>query len=287
MFYRHLVFAALMICTAGAARGAERSDAGAEQLGFRLTIQAYTAHHTTVAETLRLVSSVGIKYIEFYEGQTLGGDLPGKFNRDLSAAQLATVNQWLREAGVQVSGCFGSLGADREKNRALFSCAKALGASLIISSPKPDLLLDLAEQAKANGVVIALHNHGKPSLYWDPQMAQKASAPWYPTIGLCADTGHWVRSGIDPVTALAALPNSVISLHWKEMRVDGNNVVDVLYGTGTSNAKGQLAALKQIGFRGFIAIEYEAGKTGDELARDLAAQVRFFDSVTSELAQQP
>ena len=79
-----------------------------------------------------------------------------------------------------------------------------------------------------------------------------------PRIGSCADTGHWVRSGLKPVECLRILKGRIISSHLKDLNEFGNlEAHDLPYGTGVSDVPAILDELKRQGFDGNISIEYE------------------------------
>ena len=116
--------------------------------------------------------------------------------------------------------------------------------TLVTESNEKDfpMLGKLCDEFKIN---IALHNHPKDSHYWNPDMVLKGIEGQSKRIGSCSDTGHWVRSGLNPVECLKKLDGHVISLHFKDL-VDGH---DAPWGTGKSDVKGQMAELKRQGFR--------------------------------------
>jgi sugar phosphate isomerase/epimerase len=78
-----------------------------------------------------------------------------------------------------------------------------------------------------------------------------------PRIGSCADTGHWVRSGIKPVDAIRILKGHIVSSHLKDLNVPLPSGHDVPWGLGVSDVKGILEEYKAQGFVGPISIEYE------------------------------
>lgn len=58
-------------------------------------------------------------------------------------------------------------------------------------------------------------------------------------MGVCADIGHWVRSGLNPVDCLRQLEGRVISLHIKDLNKFGvRDAHDLPWGTGNSNVAG-------------------------------------------------
>jgi sugar phosphate isomerase/epimerase len=79
-------------------------------------------------------------------------------------------------------------------------------------------------------------------------------------VGFCADVGHWKRSGFEPALVLEKYGDKVFSLHFKDLVPNGPNSTkwhDVPWGRGESKAAEMLRILKEKGFRGPIAIEYE------------------------------
>lgn len=267
---------------------ADRNDKGAEHLGFKLALQAWTAHHTTLWETIDIAQTVGLKYIELYPGQTIGGGIEGKFDHNSSAEVRAKVLARLTEAGIKpiAYGVVG-LGKDENGNKKVFEFAKAMGIEVINSEPNEDAFDVIEKQVKEYNIKVGLHDHPKPSRYWDPKHVLTVVGPRDERIGACADTGHWPRSELDPVDAITLLGKRIVSSHLKETDKIGKGARDVVYGTSTMSrsVKDQLAAFKAQGFRGPLSLEYEAGKKGQELLDHLKIMVKYFDDATTELAK--
>ena len=76
-------------------------------------------------------------------------------------------------------------------------------------------------------------------------------------IGACADTGHWVRSGLTPVECCRILKGRIISSHLKDLNEKSPQAHDVPFGTGVSDIPAVLDELKAQGFAGNISLEYE------------------------------
>src|SRR5439155_6949071 len=94
-----------------------------------------------------------------------------------------------------------------------------------------------------------------------------------PRIGACADTGHWVTSGLQPLDAIRLLKGRIISCHLKDRPVMGEQRPDTILGTGISNIKGILDELKHQGFQGNISLEYE--NNWDDSVPDVAQCIGF------------
>ncbi len=92
---------------------------------------------------------------------------------------------------------------------------------------------------------------------WDPNYVLSVVKDRDPRIGSCADTGHWVQSGLKPVDCLKILQGRIISVHLHDMNEMGPDCHDVPDGTGVSDVPGILDELKRQHFVGNVSIEYE------------------------------
>lgn len=232
-------------------------QAGASSSDWKLAVQAWTFNHTTLIDTAEKASALGIKYIEAYPGQALGGGLAGNIGPDMDAGAKAGLLAKLKSLDIRLVN-FGVTGAGDEAGwRKLFEFAKSVGIETICAEPAENqfaLLDTLCNQYKIN---IAIHNHPKPSHYWNPDTVLAACKGHSKRIGACADTGHWVRSGLDPVECLQKLQGRIITLHFKDLNVKGPEAHDVPWGTGISKAPAMFTELKRQHFRGVFSIEYE------------------------------
>ena len=228
------------------------------KLGWKLGAQAYTFNRFTFFEAIDKTDSCGLKYVEAFPGQTIGGGVEGKMDYNMDALTRGKILQRLKQKGVKVVS-YGVVGANNDADwMQIFKFAKAMGIENIVSEPNEKylpLLSKLCDEFKIN---LALHNHPNPSHYWNPDVVLAAIKGQSKRIGACADIGHWVRSGLDPVECLKKLEGHVIQLHLKDLNEKNNkNAHDVHWGTGVSNVDGVFAELKRQKFKGVISAEYE------------------------------
>ncbi len=269
-----------------AATLAPKGTPAAEALGWHVGCQAYTFNHYTFYEAIDKVKALGLHYIEAYPGQTLSkehGDV--KFDHNMPPALYPEVLARLKAADVKLMN-YGVVGlsADEAEDRKVFEFAKKMGIETIVSEPPQEVfsLLDkLTEEYKIN---VALHNHPAPSRYWDPKVTLAALEGHSKRIGSCADTGHWLRSGVWPVEALKLLEGRIISFHVKDLGEFGNKEAhDVPWGTGLLDLRGVLTEMQRQGFKGVFSAEYEHKWT--ESVPDLAQSVMNFNAVAENLAE--
>ena len=105
-----------------------------------------------------------------------------------------------------------------------------------------------------------------------------------PLLGACADVGHWVRSGLDPVECLKKLEGRVIALHFKDLNERDTKAHDVPWGTGVSNTKGMLVELQRQKFKGAFCVEYETN--WENSSPEIAKCVEWFNATCAELVAQ-
>lgn len=131
-----------------------------------------------------------------------------------------------------------------------------------ITTESPEAIDLMEKLVKEYDVMLAFHDHPRnpnnPAYrMWDPNYILSLVKDRDPRIGACADTGHWVRSGLKPVECLRILKGRIISSHLKDLDKMGAGAHDVPFGTGVSDIAGILEELKAQGFQGNLSIEYE------------------------------
>jgi sugar phosphate isomerase/epimerase len=280
------LLAAPALPAADAPAKAARNDAAAEKLGWRLSMASYTLRAITFMEEIDAIAPLGLKYVDIHpSAMQLSKEHPVKTNQDLPAELRELMKKKMKEAGIRpVSYGMVNLGGTEASARKVFAFAKDMGIENIVCEAKAEQMEMLDKLTEEYGINIALHNHPKPSIYWDAETVLKAVEGRGKRIGACADTGHWQRSGLVPLDCLKALKGRIISFHFKDVVEAGKGWQDVPWGTGKSDAKAMLAELKSQGFKGVVSIEYEHG-TGQALLDDVAKCIAAFDKMAEELAK--
>lgn len=251
---------------------------------WRLGTQAYTFHKYTLFEAIDKARALGLNYIELFPGQVLSPDRPDvRFDHNASPELRAQVLAKLAETGVKAVnyGVVGFSTADAEK---VFVFARDMGLETVVSEPAntPEMWDTLDALTQKYQVNLAVHNHPKPSIYWDPKVVLEAVKGRNPRIGACADTGHWMRSGINPVEAIRMLEGRIISSHLKDLNEFGKpEAHDTIWGTGKADMKAVLAELHRQGFSGVFSIEYEHNWLNS--MPEIAECIKYFHQVTREL----
>jgi sugar phosphate isomerase/epimerase len=226
--------------------------------GFAIGCQAYSFNRYTVMEAIDKCRETGSKVIEFYPGQKLSADSDVKFDHNAPDEAIQAVKAKLKEAGIQpVAYGVVPLGGNEAENKKVFDFCKKMGILAITSEPPEDTLALVAKMAKEYDIPVGLHNHPQPSKYWDPKHVLEVTKDLNEYVGSCADTGHWMRSGIKPMDALKMLKGRIINMHIKDLNEMGKAAHDVPFGTGQADMPAILTYLRESGFKGPMAIEYE------------------------------
>lgn len=176
----------------------------------------------------------------------------------MSAERIRQVKQKLKSAGIQLTA-FGvtGLSADEATSRRTFEWCKEMGIGVINTEVREDAFDTLEKLCAEYEIKIGLHNHPNPSFYWNPDTVLKAIQARSKWFGARADTGHWLRSGLNPVECLQKLDGRIVSFHFKDLNKKGKGAHDVPWGTGVANVPAMLAEIKRQGFQGPMSIEYE------------------------------
>jgi sugar phosphate isomerase/epimerase len=238
--------------------------------GFAIGCQAWTFNHYSVMEAIDKTAAAGGKVIEFYPGQKFSPDQPDlKFDHNATDEMIAAVQDRLKKDGIRAVN-YGVVGIpnDEAQARIIFAFAKKLGLYGITTESVESI--DVIEKlVKEYDLHVGFHDHPKrpndPSYrMWDPNYVLNVVKDRDARIGACADTGHWVRSGLNPVDCLKILDGRVVSAHLKDLNEKSPEAHDVPYGTGVSDVPAILEELKRQHFNGNVSIEYEYDWTTSE-----------------------
>jgi len=255
-------------------KGSSASAYPEEQFGWKLGAQAYTFNRFTFFDAIDKINSCNLKYVEGFPGQNLGGGLEGKLDYKMDAALRNKILAKLKDKGVKIVA-YGVVSPKGESDwRQLFEFGKAMGIETFTSEPAEEdleLVSNLCDEYKIN---VAIHNHPDPSHYWNPDIVLAAIEGKSNRLGSCADIGHWIRSGLDPIECLKKLDGHILHSHMKDLNEKSKKAHDVIWGTGISNIDGIIRELKRQKFKGMISVEYEYN--WENSAPEVAESVKYF-----------
>jgi sugar phosphate isomerase/epimerase len=228
-------------------RGAARAGEG----GLNLGIQLYSLRGYPVDEALRHAREIGFRYVEFY---------PGMYPLNSTPEQIAAMNKKLTDLGLTISAHgVNGFGADAAANRKVFEFAKAAGIRTLGADPAPEAFASLDDLVKEFDIRIAIHNHGPKHRYNKVLDVLNAIEKYDERIGACADLGHFIRSGENPVEVIRLLKGRLYGIHLKDFQDQQEKTKGVILGKGHLDVPAVFAALEQVKFPadGALSLEYE------------------------------
>ena len=254
---------------------------------FPIAMQCYTFRKFTFEETLGKVKELGIKYLEAYPDQLLSKEIPGvKFDHHMTEEQIARAKKKLDENGIQlVSYGVVSFENTEPSMRKVFDFAKKMGIRIINCEPAFDDWTLLEKMVREYDVKLSIHNH--PSYmtsmnrYWNPAVVLEHVKGLDPRIGSGADTGHWMRSNVDPVKALRMLRGRVIHCHLKDLdKFNDKDAKDVPFGSGKANIHDILAELTLRDYDGYLTVEHENKAEEMNPSPSIQKGLEYIESIT-------
>ena len=252
-----------------------------ESPDWKLAYQAYTFKNFTFEEGLQKANKLGLKYVEPYRKQQLSSTNPNPTHYDAEETTLQEMKHLLNQYQVKLINYGVVKGQDEEEWNRIFAFAKKMGIETLIAEPEPSQFDFLERMCDENEINIAIHNHPKPSPFWTPDSVLKYVSGRSHRIGACADIGHWVRSGLDPVESLKKLNGRIISIHFKDLDKKDPEAHDVPWGTGVCDVPAILQELKNQGFKGVFSIEYEYN--WDNNVPEIARSIKYFNKTVTTL----
>lgn len=268
---------------AGAWAQTPADTSSADKLGWQLAVHSYTFQKFSIFDAIDKTAALGVKYMSISGSVMLEGT--NKLATvNLSDNQREVIDQKLKAGGF---GNFVNIGvvqlpADEAKSRKVFEFAKKWGINVLVSEPETNALDTIEKLCKEYNIKVAIHEHPKGhSIYWNPDSVLAAIKGRTPLMGACADVGHWMRSGLDPLECIKKLEGHIICLHFKDLNEMGPAAHDVPWGTGVGKSKELLAELKRQNFHGAFCVEYEYH--WDNSSPEIAQCVKFFNQACDEL----
>ena len=248
---------------------------------WKLGVQLWTFRMFTITEALQKADSCGIKYVEAFWGQALGGETKDTFGIRMTQAGRDKLKELLKSHNIQMVAMGVISPGTKEEWVDAFKLAKEFNLSYITAEPKKNLWDFVDSLAGAYAVRIAIHDHPKPNAYSSPDSVL-AAMKGHPNIGSCADIGHWTRNGLDVVDCLKKLEGHIYGVHLKDVKVfDKTDAADTVVGKGVIKFDPIFAELKRQNFSGMFSIEHESNWYHS--VPDVIETVKFYNNELEKL----
>jgi inosose dehydratase len=254
MHRRHFLQAAAGGLAALPAATAQPKD---DFAGFTVGVQSYTFREFNTEQALKRIRDAGLHFVEFYQKHADPKSTP----EQIKALLRLCTDHDIKPVAFGVQGFTNK----HDDNKKYFEFGKALGIMALSADPAPDSFDSLDKLCEEYKIAIAIHPHGpvgKGLHRWhSAEVIMKAVKDHHPLIGACLDTGHLIRADqlgvkLDPAQQVRVMGARNFGMHMKDH--DNKRRTDVIYGQGVLDVVSVLKALKEVKFKGYISIEYEA-----------------------------
>lgn len=265
-------------CNSGAKSTAGTSSVIAD---WEIGIQMWTFRMFTLEESLKKADSAGVRSIEAFWGQKLGGGTEESFGITMSPDARAKLKEMLKQHNIRIRAMGVASPTSREDWKKAFELAREFGLSYITSEPRKNLWDMIDSMAGSYNIRVAIHEHPRPNLYWHPDSVL-AALKNHPNLGACADLGHWARSGLDPVECLKKLDGHVWGVHLKDIKTfNDTRAEDVPVGKGVIDYPSVFKELYRQQFKGMLSIEQESNWY--QSLPEVTNTVQYFRTETAKL----
>jgi inosose dehydratase len=259
-----------------------RADDKADAFGgFTFGVQSYSFRNFDTEQALKRTQALGLHFIEFYQKHAPLESTPAQIEALLKLCRSYDITPIAY--GVQ------RFTKNHDANKKIFDFGKALGIKTFSADPDPDSFDSLDKLVDSYKISIGIHPHGPAGKglhrWYSAEVILEAVGKHHPLIGTCLDTGHLIRSEqlgkkLDPAQQVRAMGARNFGMHLKDH--DNKKRTDVIYGQGALDVPAVLKALKDVHFKGYISIEYEAHP--EDPSPDMKACVAIFQQAAKALA---
>ena len=250
---------------------------------WKFGVALWTFHDVNFPKSLDRVDSAGLVYIEPNTFHSAGPDFKDSVIGKLSLASIDKLKSMITQKGLKVESLYIVGDSTMASWKKQFDIAKEFGVEYVTTEPPLNMWNSIDSLAGAYGIKVAIHDHWKGfSHYWNPDTTLMALKD-HPNFYVCADLGHWPKSGINPLDAVKKLSGHIIGIHLKD--ISGYNdpsLKDVVVGTGVVDFPAIFAELKKQNFNGHIYIERDSVETGGNL-KSVIQEKNYYNDQVSKL----
>lgn len=286
-----VIFISAAICTAAEnPPGPSRQDtvAAFEKLNWKLCVSGYSFRKFTFFETVDMIAELGVKLIEGFNFQQISKEIKTKLDpAAMSDEEIKIVRAKLESAGLQLIALYyGSFPADETACRRVFERSRMLGVKYFVSEPDPAMLPLLEKCAKECGMIVGLHGHSKKSSpnTWHPDLVLKRIMVHSPAIGAFSDTGHWIRSDLNPSEGAAILKDRNVGVELHDLNEFTPTGHDVPLGTGVGKIAEYLRTMSQAQ-KGPFLISVDYTSSPDNPVDDIRKSVQFVERTAVDICK--
>lgn len=234
---------------AAAAFADSRADERAA--GFRLGAATFSLKNFSRARAIEMLQLCRVEAVSLKEAHARINDNP---------AEWATARKEFEAAGlriVSVGKIDFAIDTDEDVERN-FKYAQALGATGIVMAPKLPVLPRIERFVKQYNIKAFIHCHGpEDKVFPTPESVLKAVRGMDARMGLCLDSGHTIRAGVDLIAAMKQAGPRLLDFHIKDLRDLKDRSTSCQVGDGAMPVSAIFKTLQRMGYKGDVNLEYE------------------------------
>lgn len=249
---------------------------------WNMGVALYSFNRFSFADALDKADSARVKYVEGFSFHNMGKEFNDKTMAAMTKEDISKMKEMLSAKNIEMQSMYVSDAKNEADWKYYFELAKEMNLQHLVCEPEKkswDMLDSLAGLYK---IKIAIHEHAKgKSLYWHPDSVIAALKD-HPNFGVCADLGHWERSGLNPAECLKKLEGNILGVHLKDIHQSNNpDANDVVIGKGVINFPAIIDEFKRQQFKGVIHVECEH-KMENNLAEVIAGK-KYFEGLYNKV----
>lgn len=174
-------------------------------LGWKIGMRSTSFPGTSFAQAIKDTDDLSLGNIEAFSNQKFDIDISKDVDDSLYADEVRAITDKLTAFSMTVAAYHvPQIGADESEARKLFQFAATLGTKMIAVDQMPanlDLVERLANESKI-----------KVAICGSPTAVMAAIQSRSDMLGVCSDTGNWVKQGLKPADEINQIGNRLLIL---------------------------------------------------------------------------
>ena len=167
-----------LTCASVLAQDVPKDSSAADKLGWQMAIHAYTFRKFSIFECIDKTAALGLKYMSLSGSVSLDGTnsitTVTLSDKDADAIKHAAAAKGIKLVNIGVV----KLPPDEAQSRKVFEFAKKMGIDTLVAEPVPAALDTVEKLCREYNIKVGIHNHPKPSPYWNPDTVLAVAWCW-------------------------------------------------------------------------------------------------------------
>jgi type 1 glutamine amidotransferase len=175
-------------------------------IGWKVGVSADSFRPLTFWDAGAKIDLLGVGYVEGANTQRFNEEIPKDLDDNLAPGEMLAVKERLNALSLNMTAYrVPAIGPGEESARKLFEFARSLGVETIVSERMPESLPLIDKLANEYGVNVAVCGNPREVLAAVGNLSQR--------VGVCGDTGAWIKAGIKPADAVGELKTRLLTVH--------------------------------------------------------------------------